>query len=147
MDGNSVIQCYGFLEKHDDPAYRVRMHIVIFNFERACLDFLTPDDSFKWESEYNRVKRFENFARMHSDVSQMSLTEKKDIFRHEHIPTTVAFAQKRGVEMVPADLRFSINDVRAAIGMPLILWPPINYIHEDGIVHTPNDVDDLGRGL
>ena len=84
---------------------------------------------------------------MYSDVNHMSLMEKKDFFRTECISITVAFVQKWGLEMVPADLRFSINNVRTNIIIQLILWPPINYIHEDGTVHTPNDVDDLGRGL
>ena len=121
-----MVQYYGCLEKYNDPAYHVRTHLVIFNFDMAFVDFLTPDDAFKWEAEYNCVKSLENAVRMHSDVNQMSLVEKKDLFRDEYIPTTVAFAQKWGVEMVPADVRFSINDVCAAIGMALILWPPIH---------------------
>ena len=142
-----MVQYYGCLEKYNDPAYHVCTHLVIFNFDMAFVDFLTPDDAFKWELEYNRVKSLENVVRMHSDVNQMSLVEKKDLFRDVYIPTTVAFAQKWGAKMVPADVRFSINDVRAAIGMAVIKWPPINYTDEDGTVQAPNDVDDLRRGL
>ena len=142
-----MVQCYGCLEKYNDPAHHVRIHLVIFNFDMAIVDFRTPDDASKWEAEYNSVKRLESAVRMHSDVNQMSLAEKKDLFRDVYIPSTVAFAQKWGAEMVPVDVRFSINDVRAALGMAVLNWPPINYTDEDGIVQAPKDVDDLGRGL
>ena len=142
-----MVQCYCSLEKINDPAYHVRIHLVTFDFDMAIVDFLTLDDASNWEFEYNRVKTLENAVRTHSDVNQMSLAEKKDLFRDVYIPATVAFAQKWGAEMVPADVRFSISDVRAATGMAVTNWPPINYTDKDGTVQAPSDVDDLGRCL
>ena len=135
MDDNSITHYYGSCEKHDDPDYGARILIVIFGFDKAYLDFLSPDDAFLWESEYKDVKTSENFANMYINVYHMLLMEKMDLlFCTEYIPITVAFVQKWGLEMVPADLRFSINDVRTNIIMSLILWPLIHYIHEDGTV-------------
>ena len=142
-----MVQYYCSLEKFNDPAYHVRIHLVTFDFDMGIVDFLTLDDASNWEFEYNRVKTLENAVRTLSDVNQMSLAEKKDLFRDVYIPAMVAFAQKWGAELVPADVRFSISDVRAAVGMSVTKWPPINHVDKDGTVQAPNDADDLGRGL
>ena len=82
MDDNSVTHNYGSREKHDDPAYGARILIVIYGFDKAYLDFLSPDDAFLCESECKDVKTSKNFANMYIEVYHMSLMEKMDFFSH-----------------------------------------------------------------
>ena len=72
---------------------------------------------------------------------------RKDKPANEFLPVTVTFLEKRGLEYVPADLRFSINDVRINVGLPLISWPVIPYIDGNGLFQTPSVTDDFGQGI
>ena len=69
------------------------------------------------------------------------------MFANEFLPVTVTFSEKWGLEYVPADLRFSINDVRINVGLPLISWPVIPYIDGNGVLQTPSVTDDFGQGI
>ena len=69
-------------------------------------------------------------------VHQLSHEQKCHAFATEFIPVTVVFAEKWGLEMVPTDLRYSVNDICTNIGMPVISCSPMHYIHNDGTVRT-----------
>ena len=57
---------------------------------------------------------------------------------------TEFFFEKWGLGMVPAYLFFLVNDICANIGMALISWPPIHYIHNNGSVRMTKDTYSLG---
>ena len=84
---------------------------------------------------------------MYIESNHVSLTENMTLFANEFLPITVAFLEKWGLEYVPADLCFSINDVRINVGMPLISWPVIPYIDGNGLLQTPSITDNFGQGI
>ena len=81
------------------------------------------------------------------ESNHVSLTENMTLFANEFLPITVAFSDKWGLEYVPADLCFSINDVCINVGMPLISWLVIPYIDDNGLLQMPNLTDDFGQGI
>ena len=138
---------YGLPTNFKNASYRSRIFVNVFNTEFAIIDFQSDDKARQWEKECKNVKRAEDFVIMCVKANHVSLVENMTLFTNECLPVTVAFSEKWGLEYVPADLRFPISDARINVGMPLISWPVIPYIDENGLLHTPNITDDFGQGM
>ena len=138
---------YGRRTNFNNASHPSRILINVFNIDLAMIDFQSDGKAGQWEKEYKNIKTAEDFVIMCVEANHVSLIEKMTLFANHFLPVTVDFLEKWGLEFVPTDLCFSINDVRINAGMPLISWPVIPYIDENGSLQTPNTTDDFGQEI
>ena len=144
---DQLLSYYGHPSTYNNASYGSCMFFNVWNTDFAIIDFQSDDEAEQWQKGYKDIKRAEDWVVMHIEANHVSLTEKRTLFANEFLPVTVTFLEKWGLEYVPADLRFSINDVRINVGLPLISWPVIPHIDGNGVLQTPSVTDDFGQGI
>ena len=144
---NQIMSYYSTPANFDSPLHAICILINTYATDIGILDFQRTDNAVQWEKEYNDIKTTEEFVHMYIEANHMSLIEKDDVFATNFLLVTKAFLEKLGLEFVPANLRFSINDVHINIGIPLLSLPVTPYVDENCSLQTPNNTDDFGQGI
>ena len=118
------------MEQFLDPKNIYTRSIVIVTFPDSTVK--VPSETYydTWYEKYVGIK--ERTAIINDEKTDDMVTYMSTL-RTVWLPMVEAFEQQFGRHMVPVDVRHSVSNIRAHLGLPVENWSPVPVIQHIGI--------------